>query len=245
LIIKALLAQPYWMVAALLAVAVTGCGTAHDDRPAATPVTTNTTSSIAPTPSSNASMPAGVRPGDLPGLLIDLDGLKNILNAPTLVKMSTWRHLDTSFGVSIDPPQCAPVIASGLATTFGGSGQRGVFYVNYTAVKPPPLQVSQGLVAFPDAPSAQTFFTKQQALWQQCSNSDVTVNQPDGPIKQTFGQAQTTAGVLSVIITATQGFRCARTMAIKTNVITDNLVCSTALADQATTIANAILAKVH
>ena len=245
MIVKPTRAQRHWTIAVLIALALTGCGTNRDGGPTANPPTAKPISSAAPTPPSKPSVPVGVQPTDLPGLLVDLDGLKKMLNAPTLLKMTTWRHLDTAFGMTIDPPHCAAVVASGLATMFDGSGQAGVLYVNYTTLTPPVFQVGQGVVVFPDAPSAQAFFTEQQTSWQQCSNSDVTVSSPDGPNKQTVGQPQTTAGVLSVTITATQGIRCAHTMAVRSNVVTDNFACSTALADQTTDITNAILDKVH
>lgn len=221
--------------------ALLGCSSTVSGPPAAGHDSATATSP--PTPPSAAPAPVGV--AALPGLLLDLDDMRRVINAPTLLLVQTWRHPDTGFGVTFQQPDCLGATASGMAATYDGSGHQGVFFLAYDdPASQTDLEAGQGVAAFPTPAAAQAFLAQQDAQWHKCAGTQFTET-PDGqpPITLSLGQVTENAGMITLGSTSPTG-NCMRAMAVKDNIVVDNGACEVNLADQVTALTNAILAKI-
>lgn len=214
----------------------TSCTTAVSGNPTAAPPAAAPTST-----STTATPPPGA---DLQPLVLSVDELRRIMNDPTLVKTATWRHPGVGLGIAFTPPQCSVVAANGLHAALDGSGQAGVYYVNYTSTASPMTQVSQGVVGFGDPGAAHALIGAQQAVWQQCANIDLGLKVGGQTGAQHNGELQVNGDTLSMLFGLGPGSQCMRTLAAKNQVVVDNLVCSPDPAAQATAILNGILDKI-
>jgi hypothetical protein len=213
----------------------TSCTTSVSGNPTAAPqaVTPTTTSTVAPPPGA-----------DLQTLVLPVDDLRRIMNDPTLVKTATWRHAGVALGIVFTPPQCSVVAANGLHAALDGTGQTGLYYVNYTSTASPMVQVSQGVVGFPDPAAAHALIGAQQAVWQQCANIDLGLKIGEQTGSQHNGALQVNGDTLSMLFVLGPANQCIRTLAAKNKVVVDNLVCSADPTAAATAVLNGILDKV-
>lgn len=196
-------------------------------------------------PSSTAGAVSSPPPGpDLQAVTLRVDELRRITNDPSLVKTATWRHAGVGLSITFTPPQCSVVATNGLHAALDGSGQIGMYYANYTSTASPGAQVSEGAVGFPDPGAARAWIGAQQAVWQQCANSDVVLKVADQSGAQHNQALQVTPDALSMQSVVGPGSQCTRTMAARNRVVVDNLVCSADSAGAATAIQNAMLGKV-
>ena len=196
-------------------------------------------------PSSTAGAVSSPPPGpDLQAVTLRVDELRRITNDPSLVKTATWRHAGVGLSITFTPPQCSVVATNGLHAALDGSGQIGMYYANYTSTASPGAQVSEGAVGFPDPGAARAWIGAQQAVWQQCANSDVVLKVADQSGAQHNQALQVTPDALSMQSVVGPGSQCTRTMAARNRVVVDNLVCSADSAGAATAIQNAMLDKV-
>jgi hypothetical protein len=136
------------------------------------------------------------------------------------------------------------VAANGLHAALDGSGQTGVYYVNYTSTASPMVQASQGVVGFPDPGAAHALIGAQQAIWQECANIDVGLKIGDQTGTQHNNALQANPDMLSMQFVLGPGSQCTRTLAARNQVVVDNLVCSSDPAAAATAILNGMLDKV-
>lgn len=222
------------VVGAIVAL-LTSCSASVGGKPTAAPrVATPSAPSEAP--------PPGV---DLQAVLLPIDELRRIMNDPTLVKTATWRHPGIGLSITFTPPQCSVVIVNGLHAALDGSGQTGIYSVNYISTASPMVQASVGAVGFPDAGVARAWVAAQQAVWQQCANIDVGLTVAGQSGTQHTGALQVNGDALSIQVAVVGGAsQCTRTMAARALVVVDNLVCSADPAGAATAIANGMLDRV-
>ncbi|MGX9674445.1 sensor domain-containing protein [Mycobacterium sp. HM-7] len=182
---------------------------------------------------------------DLQRVVLPVDELRRLMNDPTLVKTATWRHAGVGLSITFTPPQCGVVATNGLHAALDGSGQTGVYYVNYISTASPMVQVSAGAVGFPDAGAARAWVGAQQAVWQQCANIDVGLTVAGQSGTQHTSALQVNGDALSLqAAVAGGGPQCTRTMAARDRVVVDNLVCSADPAGAATAIANGMLDRI-
>lgn len=217
---------------------LTSCTTSVGGSPAAAPQT------VAPSTTSAVAAPAPAPGPDLQAVALPVEELRRITNDPSLVKTATWRHAGVGLSVTFTPPQCGVIASNGLHAALDGSGQIGMYYVNYTSTASPGAQVSAGVVGFPDPGAARAWIGAQQAVWQQCANSDVALKVADQSGAQHNQALQVQPDALSMQSVVGPGIQCTRTMAARNRVVVDNLVCSADPADAATAIQNAMLDKV-
>lgn len=228
---------PMVLVASVIVTLLTSCSTSVGGSPTAAPQAV---------PSATTSVVAAPPPGaDLQPVVLPVDDLRRMMNDPSLVKTATWRHPGVGLSITFTPPQCSVVTSNGLHAALDGSGQTGVYYVNYLSTASPMVQVSEGVVGFPDPGAAHAWIASQQAVWQQCANIDVGLTVAGQSGTQHTRALQATGDTLSmqsaVVGADTQ---CTRTMAARNRVVVDNLVCSPDPAGAATAIVNGMLDRV-
>ena len=195
-----------------------------------------------PVSSGSASVPATGT--DLQAVALPTDEVRRIMNDATLVKTATWRHAVAGLGVTFTPPECSVVAANGLHAALDGTGQTGIYYVNYVSPASPMVQVGEGVVGFPDPVAAHAFIVAQQEVWQQCANTDLSMTMLDQTATQHSNELKVDGDKLSMSFAMAAGNTCIRTLSARKNVAIDDLVCSTDPAEAATAIENGMLDKI-
>lgn len=181
---------------------------------------------------------------DLAAVALSTDEIRRMMNDATLVKTATWRHAVAGLGVSFTPPQCSVVAANGLHAALDGTGQTGIYYVNYVSTAAPMVQVGEGVIGFPDPGAAHAFIAAQQPVWRECADIDMDMKIGDQTATQHSDALQVDGDMLSISFAPAPGSRCMRTLAVRNKVAIDNLVCSADPAEAATAIATSMLDKV-
>ena len=226
---------PTILMASAVVALLASCSVSVGGKPTAAP-------QVSPPSATSVAPPPGA---DLQAVVLPVDELRRLMNDPTLVKTATWRHAGVGLSITFTPPQCSVVTTNGLHAALDGSGQTGVYYVNYVSTAAPMVQASVGAVGFPDAGAARAWVGAQQAVWQQCANIDVGLTVAGQSGTQHTSALQVNGDALSIqAAVAGGGPRCTRTMAARDRVVVDNLVCSADPAGAATAIANGMLDKI-
>ncbi|WAC90394.1 sensor domain-containing protein [Mycobacterium sp. Aquia_213] len=218
---------------------------------AAAPATT-----AAPVTTSESPPVPTVAPDDVSKLLPKLDALKTITNDQNLEAGETSdRPGKSTKNASIDRPQCWGSMVPGAPEAYTADAiqrYRGEsFSDTQTLLKS--IQISEVVIAFRDAPTAQSQVTKLVDDWRQCGGSPVTLTARGGPTYTLSLSPPADAGNgITTMDLEPKGLkvRFVRAAAAKANIVVDLFVVSLGTTDasgprqMAVSIANYILNKI-
>jgi eukaryotic-like serine/threonine-protein kinase len=242
-----------WVIgtfAAVILLAVAGAtmfslssGTGQQDSVAASPSATTTTTP-SPTPVQRVLVSA------LPGLLIPIDEIRQLMGEPKLQAAETAPSMFDD-APHLTDPECAGAYAPAQTTVYAKSGFMGV-QQQAIGVPGDPQQlnnVGQAVIAFLTADQARDAVSAQVGQWQQCAKRTTSLSVPQRmPQRMTFGAPSGVADnvhTLSVQMEASPPQqRCQRALTGRNNVIVDVIACSTTLSDPAARITDLIASKI-
>ncbi|MCG5432380.1 sensor domain-containing protein [Mycobacterium sp. MYCO198283] len=237
------------------AVAVTGCvstvegsavaGTELSRPTPLVPVTGATP--VAPAPPPQTAAAPNVEEPALDGLLVPLDDVRNLLDAPELAVEQSYTAMPPST-VGYDPPTCVSAAYNVVEAAYRDSGfvaVRGVALQEPAGVQVT-HNVDQGVVTFPDAAAAAGFVARSVDGWRQCATLPFTATRPEVVERWTFGDVGEGGGIFTVSksVEGGEGWRCGRAMTSKANVVVDVSACGFGITDQAAAIATRIRDKI-
>jgi serine/threonine-protein kinase len=228
------------------ACATTVTGTPKAERPQAG---SQSASTSAPAPASTTPPPAvgSVAEADLEGLLLPVEDVQTVMEAPELGVDKTYTEMPPST-VGYIPEDCASAAYNTVETGYRDSGftaTRGAV-MQEPATAPQLLHVvDEGVVTFPDATAAAAYVTKTVERWGHCAKSPFTAQRPESVEHWNFGDLSAVNGINSIPKT-TEGsdWTCSHAITSKANVVVDVSACGFSMADQAANIAGRIRDKI-
>jgi hypothetical protein len=213
--------------------AVAGCASTVDGTPVA----------------ASSTMPGTTRAHGLPGLLLSVDEMKQLLHFFGLVTEQTWSRPDAR-GV-FEPAGCVGAVFSGMAESYDGSGYRDFYEVRHGAAGRGGLStwVDQGVATFENPEAAKGFVAKQAVQWRQCRGQQLryAFPQPDD-WRDPYIVGDTVASgcvtVISNVFADDKRYTDVRELAAKSNVVVDLQFTGFDLTDQPATAMNRILDRI-
>ncbi|MFZ0833912.1 MAG: sensor domain-containing protein [Mycobacterium sp.] len=189
---------------------------------------------------------AAVGEQQLDGLLLPLDDVRTIMDAPELEVHDTYAQMPPST-VGYVPEDCARAAFNTVEAGYRDSK----FIATRGAVMQEPDTstqllhiVDQGVVTFPDEAAANTYVTRTVEAWRRCAGTPFTVLRPEATEHWTFGDVTENNGI-SAIPKKTDGsdWTCSHAIAARANAVVDVSACGFSVTDQATTIVGRIRDK--
>ncbi len=115
----------------------------------------------------------------LPGLLLSLDEMKQLLKFSDMATEEHWTQPDPKG--TFAPADCVGAVFSGMSGSYQGSGYQDFYQVRQTDISPDGWShwVDQGVVTFQSAAAAKDFVEKQVALWRRCTGVQLVYAFPD------------------------------------------------------------------
>ena len=205
--------------------------------------------SAAAPPSTNSPGPAAgsIPEGDLEGLLLPVEDVQTVMEAPDLAVDKTYAEMPPST-VGYIPEDCASAAYNTVETGYRDSGfkaTRGVV-MQEPASAPQLLHVvDEGVVAFPDAAAAAAYVAKTVERWGHCAKSPFTAQRPEAVEHWNFGDVSVNNGITAIPKTTEDGgWTCSHAITSKANVVVDVATCGFSINDQAGNIVTKIRDKI-
>ncbi|BBX61694.1 hypothetical protein MSAS_08680 [Mycobacterium saskatchewanense] len=221
----------------------------HSDRPAAPGAHRPSASQPSGPPSATAT-PAPARPvaaEDLPGLLLDVGAVNNIMGThdllvnPTLT--TTRLYIDTT-----DKPECGGVWANANREVYAGSGWVSVQTQYLREPADASHEVFQSVISFPTAAGAADFVAKEAKAWPLCNGRSITTTTPNQK-PQTWWVATVGRqdGMLASFTTreGARGWGCQHALIARNNVVVDVEACGFSVMQQGSAIATKVAAGIR
>nr|WP_231999251.1 sensor domain-containing protein [Mycobacterium sp. 1081908.1] len=210
------------------------------------------------TPATTAAAPPGptVAPDAVATALPGLGELKTITDDQNLEGGQTWDHPARSDREgTIDRPECWGSIAPGTPDAYNVDAITGYRAAEFSDTRSllKSVQVIQAVVAFRDAPAAQSQLANLQDGWRRCGGTTVSVTIPEaGAIPFSLSAPADAGNGITTLDLTPKGLqvRSARAVAAKANVVVDLYVSYSGTTDgakphqSAVSIATAALNKI-
>ncbi len=206
--------------------------------------TANATTTTKPPPPPEPKLTAA----DLPGLLLSIDEVKDIMQIPAGM-VEQYRVTEVGTGnipsATGDPIECAGAVLAAQSPTYKDSDQRAFLEVYDGATHGQGL-VDQAVVAFDNAAAAQSYLAKSVNQYRQCAGKRFTANTAKGSVSWTVAEPVQVGGMTLFHNTlhVEEDRPDDRVLAVKANVVVDLVAFKVGLQDQATTIATRILQRI-
>lgn len=235
-----------WRVLVIAAVASTiglacACSTTVDGQPKAE------RAQAAP-PAAAPAVPgvAAVGEQQLEGLLLTLDDVRAIMDAPELEVHDNYAQM---------PPSTADYVPEDCVRAAFNTVEAGYRDTKFVATRGVVMQepdtsaqllhiADQGVVTFPDAAAANTYVTRTVEAWRRCAGTAFTVLRPEVTEHWTFGDVTDSNGISAIPKSGEDSdWSCSHAIAARANAVIDVSACGFSITDQATTIAGRIRDK--
>lgn len=207
-------------------------------------------STAAPAPTSTtppAPAVGNVAEQDLEGLLLPVEDLQTVMEAPDLAVDKTYAEMPPST-VGYIPEDCASAAYNTVETGYRDSGftaTRGVVMQEPDTAPQLLHVVDEGVVAFPDATAAAAYVTKTVEQWGHCAKSPFAAQRPDTVEHWNFGDVAENNGISSIPkMSEGSGWTCSHAITSKANVVVDVSACGFSISDQAGTIVARVRDKI-
>jgi hypothetical protein len=194
-------------------------------------------------------LPTTASRGGLPGLLLRLEEMKEVLKFPGMATEDIWTRPDER-GV-FNPVGCVGAVFSGMARSYDGSRFRDFYEVRHQDVSPYGWQhwVDQAATSFDSSDAAHTFASKQVAQWRRCAGQRLryAFPRPDQWREPyTIGQTVDLGCVTTInnVIDGDKRYNDIRVLAVKANVVVDLQFTGFDLTDEPMTAVNRILDRI-
>jgi len=152
---------------------------------------------------------------------------------------------------TVSPPNCVGALETAQAAVYNNSGWSGVSDQTLQQKSTVPnsdighFYVDQTAVVFPSADKAQAFLTSSADTWKGCAGPPVTVNSGSGPATWTLGDLKQTDSKIVQARTQEGGgnWGCQHALSTVSNLVVEVVACSEQINDQASQIADAMVAN--
>lgn len=235
--------RKWWLIggggvaAAVIAVVIAAVATGAFNGGSAKPVAaTTTTTTTPPLPVSK-----------LASLLLSVSQINTIMKATGIQGNDINDHLSPDTSDKFGNQKCVSTFASGLPSTYAGSGYTGTAdqsLQEYAPDNSTKYFVEQTTAAFPTADAAQTFVKVQTDVWNSCAGQPLPLthtNTDNTTMDERWNiqDVKTDNGAVSQLVSqeAANGWACQHAMRTVNNVVIDVSACSTSLTNEANDIA--------
>jgi eukaryotic-like serine/threonine-protein kinase len=184
----------------------------------------------------------------LPNLLLNIDEVKQAVNAPNLAEVEDGPGLSSDKGLNATPPECVSALFGGGASAYerstsrasftramSGDGRSGVILLNQTAS------------TFESTAAATHLVSRVVGQWRSCAGKSVTLIVDGSPLVLDVGQPIQN-GTVSVLQNTLRGgvagFSSNRAITSKANIVIDLDAQGYDLGDSLETMAKRILERV-
>lgn len=189
-----------------------------------------------------------VTAAQLPKLLLSIDEVKQVVNAPNLAKVEDASGLSGDQGLNVTPRECVSSLFGGGASAYERTAARGAFTRAITGDgKDGVILLNETMVTFENTAAATQLVSLVVGQWRGCAGTSVTLIVDGNPLTLDVGQPiqQGTVMVLrNTLRGGVTGFSSDRAIAAKANVVIDLDAQGYDLGDSLQTIADRILERV-
>lgn len=217
---------------------------------AATSATSTTTTTT--TTTTTKAGPGPVQQSQLTGLLLSVDEIKQIANAPNQFTVADRDTIDGSEGIVATPPECLSAVFSGLESVYRSTTARATAARELnTTVRSGIVGMVERVVMFDNGLAATGQVQQIVGTWRGCAGRTVTLVIDNGePNRYDLGQV-TTAGqapqmyvLRSTFQGSAPGFVNYRVVAAKANIVVEIGLFGYDVGDGPQAIASAILGRI-
>lgn len=210
--------------------------------------TPKTQRAMVPPPAATPAAPAAnaVAEQQLDGLLLALDDVRAIMDAPELEVHDSYAQM---------PPSTAGYVPEDCVRAAFNTVEAGYRDSKFVAIRGVVMQepdtsaallhiVDQGVVTFPDSAAASTYVTRTVESWRRCAGTPFTVLRGEAAEHWTFGDVTETNGITAIPKRGEgSDWSCSHAIAAKLNAVIDVSACGFAITDQATVVVGRIRDK--
>ena len=189
-----------------------------------------------------------VTAAQLPKLLLNIDEVKQAVNAPSLAKVDEGAALSSDQGVNVTPRECVSALFGGTASAYERGVARGAFTRAITGDgNEGVILLNETMSTFESTSAATHLVSQVVGQWRGCAGTSVTLIVDGTPLTLDVGQPiqKDTVMVLQNNLRGGKaGFSSDRAIAAKANVVIDLDAQGYDLGDSIETIVDRILERV-
>jgi hypothetical protein len=185
----------------------------------------------------------------LPGLLLSLDEIKQLLKFSGMATEDIWTRPDTRG--TFEPANCVGAVFSSMAGSYDGSGYRDFYEARQSDVTGGglPHWVDQGVATFENGAAAESFVATQVAQWRKCAGRQLRYAYPRPDDRQDPYRIGDTiaSGCVTMISNVNVGdkrYTDIRALAAKSNIVVDLQFTGFDLTDEPAIAINRILDRI-
>ena len=210
----------------------------------------SSTAGMSPPPATSSAAPDErlVTAAQLPKLLLNIDEVKQAVNAPNLAKVEDASGLSGDLGLNITPRECVSSLFGGGASAYERNADRGAFTRAITGDgNDGVILLNETMATFENTAAATQLTAQVVGQWRGCAGKSVTLIVDGKPLTLDVGQPiqQGTVMVLrNTLRNSVTGFSSDRAIAAKANVVIDLDAQGYDLGDGLQTLADRILERV-
>ena len=189
-----------------------------------------------------------VTAAQLPKLLLNIDEVKQAVNAPSLAKVQDGAALSGDQGLNITPRECVSALFGGTASAYEHSVARGAFTRAITGDGDDGvILLNETMSTFESASAANQLVSQVIGQWRGCAGTSVTLIVDGSPLTLDVGgpiQNGTVMVLQNALRGGKAGFSSDRAIAAKANVVIDLDAQGFDLGNSLETLADRILERV-
>jgi serine/threonine kinase PknH len=194
--------------------------------------------------------PVTVSAGQLNSILLTPAQINTIMGASHMEASDVIQKM-VDEPAAVSPRNCVGALETGQAAIYTNSGWSGVSDQSLQQKSTVPnsdighFYVDQTAVVFPSADKAQAFLASSADTWKGCAGPPVTVNSGNGPASWTLGDLKQTDSKIVQARTEEGGgnWGCQHALSTVSNLVVEVVACSVQINDQASQIADAMIAN--
>jgi hypothetical protein len=209
-------------------------------------------STVAVSPPRATSSPTPDEPlvtaAQLPKMLLNIDEVKQAVNAPNLTNVEDSSGLSGDQGLNVTPRECISSLFGGGASAYERTANRGAFTRAITGDgQDGVILLNETMATFENTAAATQLVSLVVGQWRGCAGKSVTLVVDGNPLTLDVGQPIQHGTVMVLRNTlrgSVTGFSSDRAIAAKANVVVDLDAQGFNLGDSLQTIADRILERV-
>lgn len=205
---------------------------------------------VKPPPPPPPPKPVTVSAAQLNSVLLTAAQIDTIMGASHMQASDVIQKM-TDESATVSPANCVGALETGQAAVYTNTGWSGVSDQTLQQKSTVPnsdighFYVDQTAVVFPSADKAQAFLTSSADTWKGCAGPPVTVNSGNAPATWTLGDLKQTDSKIVQARTQEGGgnWGCQHALSTVSNLVVEVVACSAQINDQASQIADAMIAN--
>jgi hypothetical protein len=184
----------------------------------------------------------------MPKLLLNIDEVKQAVNAPNLTKVEDSPGLSGDQGINADPRECVSSLFGGGASAYERTAARGAFTRAITGDgNDGVILLNEAMAIYENVAAATQLVSQVVGEWRRCAGKSVTLIVDGNPLTLDVGQPTQKGNVMVLRNTlrgGASGFSSDRAIAAKSNAVIDLDAQGYDLGDSLQTLVDRILDRV-